>query len=460
LNASHRWIPWLLVAALAPGCVDPQSSPASPGGSSGVGTQTEAGLPSDAGEQRAIVDAPPDLSAEASPDVSAEDSAAGDSLLLAADNTRFAFDVYQSLSQTDATTNFLFAPYSISLALAMTYAGAAGETATQMASVLHFELPPPRLNQAFQAIDVALASRNGQGLTLTVADSLWVDTSFPLLQPFVGTLTTDYGGAPHAVDFVDSPDTARAAINQWISTETSPQIPSLLAPGSITSDTRVALANAIYFDGAWSIAFNGADSGDRAFTRLDGSTVSVRMMTPGSALPLSYAETSEYQAVEIPYSGGATAMVLLLPAVGQFSAVESGLNEDLFAGLTGALSRAPVVLVMPKFTLQPAPISLAAVLTNLGMSDAFTRGVADFSGMTAASNGSPWLDQVLHQAFVCVNEDGTLATAATAALLGWAGSAVVPDEVDMTIDRPFFFFIRDLPTGTVLFVGRVTDPSQ
>jgi serpin B len=437
---------------VVPAPVESGAEAAMVSGDAGQDATVEAGPRSESGSVDSAVDSLVD---------SSTDGSAPEPSLFALDNTRFAFDLYHALTQNDATPNLLFAPYSISLALAMTYAGAGGQTARQMESVLHYELPPARLHEAFKATDLALASRNGQGLTLTLADSLWTEQSTTLLQSFANTLTNDYGAGPHAVDFIGAPDASRMAINQWISSQTAQQIPNLLPPGSVTTDTRVVVTNAIYFDGLWANGqFNAADSHNGPFTRLDGSTAMVGIMSPGGATKLSYAETSDYQAVELAYAGNATSMVLLLPAVGRFGAIESTLSEELYTQLVSALSQTWVVLSMPKFTLQPGAINLAAVLTNLGMSDAFRKGVADFSGMTSAPIGSIYLAQVVHQAFVAVDERGTRATAATAATLGWYGSAWVPDEVDMTINRPFFFFLRDISTGAVLFVGRVTDPSR
>ncbi len=337
----------------------------------------------------------PALDSGLSSDASLPDPAA-----LAASNTAFALDLYHALTGGDPTPNLAFAPYSVSVALAMAYSGAAGRTAAQMASALHFDLPGPRLHAAFKTTDLALASRGADAgaITLNVADSLWVDQSLPLMQPFVDTLSNDYGSPAQPVDFASSPDMARLAINQWVSGATSGNISDLFPAGSITPQTRVVLANAIYLDARW----------------------------------------------------------LVLPATGQFGAFEPTLSGGFFEQLTASLGPANVVLTLPKFALTGASTSLRAALTSLGMIDAFQAG-ADFSAMTS---GNLRLEDVIQQTMVSIDEMGTKAAAATGATLGWYGAASYPDMVYVTINRPFFFIIRDIPTNTVLFVGRVTDPTQ
>jgi serpin B len=425
------------------------SASSTSGTEGGAGNDAAAGDDAGAGLDSASL--PPTVDAG-----SASEASLSDPAQLEAGNTMFAFALYHALTGKDPTLNLAFSPYSVSVALAMAYAGAAGSTATQMASALDFDLPAARLPAAFQAIDQDLASRGQSGLTLQVVDSLWVDQSLTLLQPFVDTLSNDYGAPPQAVDFLNAPDSARAAIDAWVSNATGGNIASLFPAGSITSQMRVVLADATYLDAGWLTYFNGADTGSSPFTRLDGSVVQATTMGNG-AIPLPYAETGAYQAVEMPYVGGKTSMVVLLPAAGLFGAVEPALGSDLYQTLTGSLVQANVVLNFPKFALSGATTSLRPALTSLGMTDAFVRGAADFS---ALSTTSLWLEDVIQQTNVAVDEMGTKATAATGASLGWYGSVTYPSMVYFKVDRPFFFFIRDIPTNTLLFVGRVTDPTQ
>lgn len=390
----------------------------------------------------------------------APNAPAADQAQLATDNTAFAFDLYRAISGAGADANLFYSPYSISIALAMTYAGAVGSTATQMASALHFDLPPARLNPAFDAIDLALASRaagnqgaDGQPFRLNVADSLWGDRSTSFAAPFLDTLAVDYGSAVHVADFAGSPDPSRLEINQWVSDETAGIIPSLLPEGSITPDTRVVLVNAIDFDAAWAMPFDPSATASAPFTRLDGSIVQVPEMS--NVTSMNYAETATYQAVELPYSGNQTSMIVVLPAAGQFSNVELAMNAGLYSQVAAGLASQGVQLSLPRFTIDGATLSLKSALTSLGMSDAFT-DQADFSAMVVSD--PVFLSDVVHQAFVAVTESGTVAAAATGVIARDTAAFLAPKIVD--VNRPFFFFIRDIPTGTLLFVGRATDPSQ
>lgn len=374
---------------------------------------------------------------------------------LASDNTRFAFDLYHQIAST-SSDNLFYSPYSISLALAMTYAGAHGETAQQMAHALDFSLPSSDLHAAFDKLDLELEGRaqDGKGLKLNIADSLWGERTMKFNQPFLDTLAADYGAAMHVVDFVNAPDAARTAINGWVSDETNDKIPNLLGKGSITSLTRLVLVNAIYFNAAWSTAFEKSATQPAIFTRLDGSTVQADEMH--EMTELGYAEGSNYQAVELPYTGGKTSMVVVLPAPGAFQAVESEFSGDFVTSLFGSLETGEVTLSLPKFKIHGATIDLSRALEKLGMTDVFKGGVADLSGMAGAP-GDLYISGVLHQAFVRVDEAGTEAAAATAVIV--AGNAMPSRIATVNVDRPFFVLIRDIPTNSVLFAGRVTDPT-
>jgi serine protease inhibitor len=377
---------------------------------------------------------------------------------LASDNTRFAFDLYHEIAS--APGNLFYSPYSISLALAMTYAGARGETAQQMAHALDYSLPASELHPAFDKLDLKLESRahDGKGLKLNVADSLWGERTMQFNAPFLDTLAADYGAGMHVIDFINQPDVARAAINGWVADQTDDKIENLLGPGAITDLTRLVLVNAIYFNAAWDTAFDPNATQPEAFTRPDGSTVQADEMHESTTL--GYAEGSNYQAVEIPYTGNETSMVVVLPKPGAFQAVESELSGDFATSLFSALRTDQVDLSLPKFEIHGATIDLSQALVKLGMTDAFQYGVADFSGM-AGTAGDLYITGVLHQAFVSVDEAGTEAAAATAVVVGTALGIGTPTQTEtVNVDRPFFVLIRDLPTNSVLFAGRVTDPTS
>ncbi|NLG48532.1 MAG: serpin family protein [Chloroflexi bacterium] len=370
-------------------------------------------------------------------------------------NSALAFDLYHRLRAEQ--DNLFYSPYSISLALAMTYAGARGETAEQMAQTLHFSLDPDRLHPAFNALDALLASRgqdaqgkDGQGFRLHIANALWGQQGYAFRPAFLDLLAEHYGAGLTLLDF-RQPEQARQTINQWVAEQTEDRIQDLLPAGSLNSLTRLVLTNAIYFNAAWEFPFEVEDTTDGAFHLLDGSEITVPMMRQGEYL--YYAQGEDYQAVELPYDGGELSMVILLPQPGRFAAFEESLDAARVQGILDEMEQHLVALTMPRFTIESG-MSLADTLSALGMTTAF-KGDADFSGMTDTSE-LLYIGDVIHKAFVTVDEAGTEAAAATAVVM--AGGAPQPQE--MTIDRPFVFVIRDIQTGTLLFVGRVLNPVQ
>jgi serpin B len=393
------------------------------------------------------------ISRDTSPQV-----ASSDLQPLVSGNTTFAFDLYHRIAADNATDNLFYSPYSVSIALAMTYAGAGSSTATQMATALDFQLPASALNPAFDALDLQLASRaqgqagdDGQPFKLNVVDALWADKTFTFQKPFVDTLARYYGAGLRTVDFKNAPEMARGAINGWVSDQTEKLIPQLLPHGTIDSGTRFVIVNAIYFNSGWESPFMPSSTRLSAFTHLDGSTAQVPMMN--QVLETGYASGSNWQATELRYAGGQTSMVIVLPQQGQFPEAEQGLDASFTSSVFSALQSTQVTLSMPKFSITSPTISLATKLRTLGMTDAFDPQKADFSAMTPQS---VFISDVLHQAYVSVDESGTQAAAATAVI--GEGFAAPGNFASMTVDRPFFFVIRDIPTNSVLFVGRVLSP--
>jgi len=396
------------------------------------------------------------LQRDTSPNVPAADADA-----LAKDDAAFGVDLYARVSQGDAA-NVFFSPYSISMALAMTYNGANGETAQQMASALHFSLPVDRLDAALDATDLALATRKNaldemgkpvKGFELNVADSLWADRTLSIAQPFVDTLGQNFGAGLRLVDFVNAPEPARGAINGWVSGQTNAKIQDLIPQGDIDSSTRLVLVNAIYFDAPWASPFDASATHDEPFVRLDGSTVTSHGMH--QSLEAAYGQGDGWQAVELPYAGNQTSMVVVVPDQGQLASVEHALSGDAVQSMFGSLAAgAEVSVTLPKFQIKGATISLAQQLKAMGMVDAFDPAKADFSRIAPEPL---YISDVVHQAFVSVDEAGTEAAAATAVVM--AGASAPTKQVTLDVNRPFLFFIRDIPTNTVLFMGRVVDPS-
>jgi serpin B len=375
-------------------------------------------------------------------------------------NTAFALDLYRTLRS--GNSNLFFSPYSISLALAMTYGGARSATAEQMARALHFTLPPARLHPAFNALDQELAGRAkpqaegdgaGQAFVLKVANAMWGQRDYKFRPAFLDLLAEQYGAGMHLADFEHAPDPARRSINAWVEQQTENKIKDLLPPNAVKAATRFVLANAIYFKADWQAQFELAMTRKGSFTPLDGARVTVPMMHQTEELP--YVAGDDYEAARLDYVGGAS-MLILLPKAGRFRELEAALTPECVGEIVGALRPERVALAMPpKFHSGGATFSLKQTLQSLGMRDAFEFGPADFSGIDGTRN--LFVDDAFHQAIVIVDEQGTEAAAATGvAMAGSAPPARPP--ITLTIDRPFIFLIRDNATGTVLFAGRILNP--
>ncbi len=387
-----------------------------------------------------------------SPDVNTIEQA-----LLVEGNSAFTFDLYQALKGKEG--NIFYSPYSISLALAMTYAGARGETAQQMADTLHFLLDQDRLHPAFNWLDAELASRgegaqgkDREGFRLNIVNAMWGQKDYEFLSDFLDVLAENYGAGLRILDFTTETEESRLAINKWISDQTEGRIKDLVPPGMINELTRFVLTNAIYFNAAWDDPFDKKATANGPFYPLDGGQVTVPMME--QAEYFGYTEGEEYQALELLYDGGELSMVVLLPDSGKFAAFEEGLQAQQVYDIISDLQLTGVALTMPKFEFD-SQFSLNDILAGMGMPDAFSPIQADFSGMTGSLPLFIW--GVVHKAFVAVDEAGTEAAAATA--VSGAPSAGPPESpVQVTLDRPFVFLIRDIETGAVLFVGRVLNP--
>ena len=387
---------------------------------------------------------------DTSPNVSASDSAT-----LVDNNSEFAFDLYQDLIHQDG--NLFYSPYSISLALAMTYAGARGETEQQMANTLHFALQQDRLHPAFNSLDLALASRgegakgkDDKGFRLHIVNAIWGQKDYQFLPEFLDVLAENYGAGLRLLDFVREPDQSRITINNWVSDQTEGKIEDLIPQGVIDTLTRLVLTNAIYFNAAWLNPFDKELTSNGTFHLLDGGDVTVPMMRQTHSF--SYATGDEYQAVELPYDGNQLSMIIMLPDTGKFESFQNSLNASLVNHIVSDLQSREVDLTMPKFQFE-SEFSLADTLAAMGMPVAFS-DEADFSGMTG--NRELTITDVVHKAFVSVDEAGTEAAAATAVVVGL--TAMPEQPVQVTVDRPFIFLIRDIQTGAILFVGQVMNP--
>ncbi|MEW6404197.1 MAG: serpin family protein [Chloroflexota bacterium] len=374
-------------------------------------------------------------------------------------NNAFALDIYQSLRPSDG--NLILSPYSISIALAMTYAGARGETESQMADVLHFDQGQDATHSAFNALDLELAQRGESGsdrdqepMQLNIANAVWAEQTFPFLQDYLDTIAVNYGAGIRLADFITQSDPTRKEINSWVSDQTKDKINNLLPDGSLNPDTRMVLVNAIYFKADWLDQFEADDTQEAPFHLLDGSQVTVDMMSQ-SMHGFPYAKGDGYQAVELAYAGESAAIDIIVPDEGRLEEFEASFDQAVFKGIIGEMQPVSLTLGLPKFEFTK-DFNLSDTLTVMGMSDAFDRGLADFSGMSIKED--LFISDVIHKAFVAVDEEGTEAAAATAVIMELAGAAM--SDVTLTIDRPFIFIIRDTATGQILFIGRVLNPAQ
>ena len=385
-----------------------------------------------------------------SPDVSPNEQA-----LLVEGNSAFAFELYKELKEKGG--NLFYSPYGISLALAMTYAGARGETAEQMADTLQFLLEQASLHPAFNWLDAELAKRgegaqgkDGEGFRLNIVNAIWGQKDYEFLPDFLDVLAENYGAGLRILDFITETEKSRLAINDWVSNQTEGRIEDLIPPGAIDALTRLVLTNAIYFNAAWENPFDEKMTADGPFYLLNGEQVTVPMMRQTESF--GYTAGDGYQAVELFYDGCELSMVILLPEAGQFEAFEKTLNAQQVSDIISGLQPTEVALTMPKFEFD-SEFSLKDTLAGMGMPIAFS-SVADFSGMTGKRE--LYISDVVHKAFVAVDEKGTEAAAATAVIMTL--TAVPEPPVEVTIDRSFIFLIRDIETGAILFVGRVMNP--
>lgn len=351
----------------------------------------------------------------------------------------------------EGNDNVFLSPYSIAVALAMTYEGARGSTATQMAEALHFEVPAEELRPGMQALAGAIEPEAGAGYELHVANALWGMQGYRFQPAFLEVLRTSYQAPLQQVDFAAG-DEARQTINAWVARATRDKIEDLIPQGLLTPLTRLVLTNAIYFKGDWAEQFEPGATREAPFTVLDGTQARTKLMHQVSEF--GYRETADAQVLSLPYEGGALSMVVVLPRKPDgLPALESKLSAATLAGWTQGLRSRKVSVFLPRMKIESA-FSLSDTLSAMGMGDAFAGGRADFSGMDGTRE--LYIQGVVHKAFVEIDEEGTEAAAATGVAMGVRSVAAPPPE--FRADHPFLFFIRHEATGSVLFLGRMARP--
>lgn len=368
-------------------------------------------------------------------------------------NDAFAIDLYQKLSGVKG--NLFFSPFSVSTALGMTYGGARGQTADEMAKTLHFDLGQAKLHPALGGLAHAI---NQPGKTrkydLTVANRLWGQQGLNFQPDFLQLTQDHYGAGLKAVDFSEQTEEARRAINAWVEEQTNNKIKELLKVGILSPNTRLVLTNAIYFKASWANNFPKDATKPSAFRLPGGETVQVPMMHQTTEARHYAGDT--FRLLDLPYDGRDLSMVIILPKdVDGLAKLEQALTVARLREWMTKAQEHEVAIALPKFKIT-SEFELSSALKALGMSTAFTLG-ADFSGITTQQQLS--INAVVHKAFVAIHENGTEAAAATAVKMTDKGPRSGGDPIaPFNADHPFLFLIRENSTGSILFMGRVAHP--
>jgi serpin B len=424
----------------------------------------------------------PLLVRDSAPQTPASD-VSSDSLAAAVNaNNAMAVDLYAHVLADSGSVNLLTSPISASLALTMTYAGAAGGTATEMAGALHFD---PSLGDAIfdgqNALSQALAARGPAALAvaqrnaqegnqaapkaadydLHVVNSVWGEKTYTWQQPFLTTLAQSYGTGVYEEDFVHASEPARVAINDWVSSETNDKINDLLPQGALDDTTRLVLVNAMHLKFPWSSVFDPNATASASFTRTDGTSISASFMHQAATLP--YVDDGQAQIVGLPLSNGDLSLVVALPHEGVALATYEATLAAGAAALSGPTSEALVELSLPKAEFTSPSFSLSKSLHAMGMTSAFDPAAADFSGLCAdpPDGDHLYIGDVLQKAMISMQETGVEAAAATAVLVvGESVSTVQPMPVTVDVNRPYLVALVDNPTGTILMLGQIVDPTD
>ena len=364
-------------------------------------------------------------------------------------NNNFAFELYAKYKSDEG--NIFFSPYSISTALAMTYEGARGKTAEEMRNVLHFPADELSRRAAYAKLYNEI-NKKDKGYKLSTANALWGQKDFSFLQSYTDTVENYYGGKLQNLDFKTETEKSRQTINNWVESQTNNKIKDLIPQGVLGPLTRLVLTNAIYFKGTWLKQFDKGKTKEEDFRTKSGTVKAPMMRLTGKEAKFNYAENDKLQVLEMLYNGNETSILIVLPKddTANFDLTLEALNQ-----LKGMLLERRVDVYIPKFKFDTKYL-MSKTLSEMGMPTAFS-DEADFSGITLEE---PLLiDQVIHQAFVEVNEEGTEAAAATAVVM--AATSAMPSPVpEFRADHPFIFIIQQKETGNILFMGRVADPTK
>jgi serpin B len=398
---------------------------------------------------------------------------ASDPQTAATATNEFGLDLYRKLA--GGNENLCLSPYSIETALAMTFAGADGETRTEMARVLHLPPSGDEIHSSFSALHKSLESmadetkrrpetssgKAGDPITLAIANRLFAEKIYQFRQSFLSLTKNEYGAALEPADFRHHFDEARIHINDWVAEQTRKRIRDLIPAGAVNEATRMVLANALYLKAPWAKPFEKSATTPEPFHVKGGAPIDVPMMHKRLD-GVGYVKQSGYTAFTIPYTGGKLNFLVLLPdQVDSLATVEKKWTAEILSEC-GKLPSADIILAFPKFRMEPPTMPLKQQLISLGIKTAFDepQGSANFDRLAPRQpNDYLCLSKVFHKTFIAVDEEGTEAAAATAAVVMQVTSAMRPDEpIEVKVDRPFLYAIQHVPSGVCLFIGRITDP--
>jgi serine protease inhibitor len=364
-------------------------------------------------------------------------------------NSQFALSLYQNINAASKGQNIFVSPYSISTALAMTYAGSRNNTQKQMGTVLHLNLPGDELNAGFSSLLGQTKATPAKHYKLNVANALWGQKDYHFEASFTGGISKYYDGGFNAVDFVSDREKSRSKINKWVEDKTANKIRDLVKEDDINSLTRLILTNAIYFKGDWASKFKAESTTNEPFAVSPGKTVMVPMMTQTGEF--AFMRNDELEMIELPYAGDDISMIAIVPQ-GDIEQFGANLSLTKLQELRKQMHSQEVNLFLPRFKFETR-YYLENTLGGMGMPDAFDERKADFSGMTGTTG--LFIAHVIHQAMIDVNEEGSEAAAATAVIVGTKSMSF---PATFRADKPFIFMIVHKPTDSILFVGRVSNP--
>jgi serpin B len=379
-------------------------------------------------------------------------------------NNAFAFKFYDKLNEGMASENVFFSPYSITVALTMAFEGAKENTAEEMYNVLEFpecvcKKAPCNCDNAdarraaFREIYDGI-NKKSKDYQLDTGNALWAEQDFAFLDSYFNTIETVYGGKATNMDFKTKSEESRVIINKWVEDKTRDKIKDLIPAGMINSMTRLVLTNAIYFKGTWVWQFDKGDTYDANFKVNDEKNVTVKMMRLTGEKPrFNYTENEELQMLELPYKGNDVSMLIILPKEKSVNEIGKELSSEKLKELKSSMENLNLPVYLPKFKFETKSL-LSDILQSMGMKEAFSDN-ADFSGMTGQKDLQ--ISEVIHQAYVDVNEEGTEAAAATAIVMK---SMSARPPASFKADHPFIFIIQQRDTGNILFMGKVMDPTK